>query len=89
VSHRHGKPYTGQLSDRMKEYLRREVPRGLEFMLEENALMHVFDLDKGGQYVFVMAMVTKDSIGPFEQYMRACESSDVPEPQSGTKTTKP
>lgn len=85
------------MTQRMEEYLRREVLTALEMILRDNATLHVFDMDSEGRYVFLMAVVPKTAIRDWEQYFTfrpALQSANAgnsqavssPEKSANTKT---
>lgn len=72
--HLSGQPGDSPPNPRMQEYLRREVPIALEHMIVNRAAFHVFDMDKEGKYVFLMAAIPRESISQFEQYLNPSEA---------------
>ena len=46
----------------MRQYLEKEVETGLAIMIRDKVCLHVFDYDKNGEYIFVMAVAPKGSI---------------------------
>jgi hypothetical protein len=72
------------VTDRIKEYLRREVPAGLEMMIEENWLMHVFDLDSEQKYVFMMVVLPREAITALEPFLKGSRHRDGATTQPGS-----
>jgi hypothetical protein len=69
MEHQSGQPMKGSWNDAMKEHLRREVAVAVEMMIRDNSAFHVFDVDKKGEYCFLLSIVPKAALRRCEEYL--------------------
>lgn len=81
MMHSNGQPLEGPgFNARMQEYLRCEVGTAVEMMIRDNTAFHLFDVDKNGQFVFIMAIIPKSAVASFEEHTRPSEALSAATP---------